>query len=271
MKKLMFAAAVAAGLAAFGDGIESANTVGYNTLDWMAKSTYYMMGAQFETAAGASLKLSEIDFGDLSAAPLFEEFFDEDMNIVGTAPQVQVANANSEGFIPYYFLKDGSETYGPGWVDGAGNPADPTIVAGLGFWFFNPSSNSPVVTTAGGVVGDASVEKTFDNTYRVLVNPYPVAVKLSEIDFDGITAASPLFENFFDEDMNIVGTAPQVQVPNASSEGFMPYYFLQDGSETYGPGWVDGAGNPADPTIPVGRGCWFKPNASTMTVTFTAP
>ena len=31
MKKLMFTAAVAAGLAAFGDGIESNNTVGYNT------------------------------------------------------------------------------------------------------------------------------------------------------------------------------------------------------------------------------------------------
>ena len=31
MKKLMFAAAVAAGLVAFGDGIESNNTVGYNT------------------------------------------------------------------------------------------------------------------------------------------------------------------------------------------------------------------------------------------------
>ena len=31
MKKLMFVAAVAAGLVAFGDGIESANTVGYNT------------------------------------------------------------------------------------------------------------------------------------------------------------------------------------------------------------------------------------------------
>ena len=145
MKKLMFAAAVAAGLVAFGEGIESANTVGYNTLDWMAKSTYYMMGAQFETAAGASLKLSEIDFGDLSAAPLFEEFFDEDMNIVGTAPQVQVPNASSEGFMPYYFLQDGSETYGPGWVDAVGNPADPTIPVGRGCWF-KPNASSMTVT-----------------------------------------------------------------------------------------------------------------------------
>ena len=269
MKKLMFVAAAAIAGSAF--CIESANTVGYSTLDWMSQSTYYMMGVQFETAAGASLKLSDLNFGDLSAAPLFEEFFDEDMNIVGTAPQVQVAKENMEGFTPYYFLKDGSETYGPGWVDGAGNPADPTVVAGIGFWFFNPSSASPVVTTAGGVVGDVSVEKTFDNSYRVLVSPYPVAVKLSDIDFDGITAASPLFENFFDEDMNIVGTAPQIQIAKSSMEGFTPYYFLQDGSETYGPGWVDGAGNPADPEIPVGRGCWFKSNATTMTVTFTAP
>ena len=33
MKKVMFAAAVAAGLVAFGEGLESNNTVGYNTAD----------------------------------------------------------------------------------------------------------------------------------------------------------------------------------------------------------------------------------------------
>ncbi len=148
MKKVMFGLAAAAAIAAFGDGIESANTVGYNTLNWMSQSTYYMMGVQFETAAGASLKLSDLDFGDLSAAPLFEEFFDEDMNIVGTAPQVQVAKENMEGFTPYYFLQDGSETYGPGWVDGAGNPADPEIPVGRGCWFKSNATTMTVTFTA---------------------------------------------------------------------------------------------------------------------------
>ena len=51
MKKLMFAAAVAAGLVAFGDGIESANTVGYQNKDARAKnvvliSTFYSIGTQ---------------------------------------------------------------------------------------------------------------------------------------------------------------------------------------------------------------------------------
>ena len=271
MKKLMFTAAVAAAGLAF--GIESANTVGYTTQDWMAKSTYYMMGGQFEAPDGTSIKLSSINFGDLSGAPTFAEFFDEDMNIVGSAPQVQIAFANREGFTPYYYLADGAaDMVSPSWVDDGGNPADPEIIAGLGFWFNNPVSNAPVVTTAGAIVDDAAVEKTFDNTYRVLVNPYPVATKLSEISFAGIAAAAPTFTEFFDEDMNIVGTAPQIQVPFANREGFTPYYYLSDGAaDMVSPSWVDDGGNPADPTIPVGRGCWFKPAASSMTVTFTAP
>ena len=248
MKKLMFAAAVAAGLVAFGDGLESQNTVGYTKQDFMAKSTYYMMGAQFETTTGTTLKLADLDFGDMSGAP----YFDEDLNFVSTAPQVQIAFANREGFMPYYYLADGAENMvDPGWVDGGGNPANPDLIAGIGFWFYNPVGNAPTITTAGAVVGDSSVEKTFDNTYRVLVNPFPVAAKLSDIDFGTIATGAPLF----DEDLAFVNTAAQIQIPFADREGFMPYYYLADGAANMvDPGWVDGGGNPADPEIPVGRG-----------------
>lgn len=265
MKKLMFTAAVAAGLAAFGTGIESANTVGYTKQDFMAKSTYYMMGSQFETAAGATLKLADLDFGDMTGAP----YYDDLEAFKRTAPQVQIAYADREGFAPYYFLADGAENLtDPGWVDATGNPANPDIIAGLGFWFYNPVSQAPSITTAGAVVGDSSVEKTFDNSYRVLVNPYPVATKLSDISFDGILAQAP----YYDDAEAFKATAPQIQIPYPDREGFAPYYFLADGAENLtDPGWVDATGNPADPEIPVGRGCWFKQSASSMAVTFTAP
>ncbi len=58
MKKLMFAAAVAAGLAAFGDGIESANTVGYQQ-----KAVRQFLSQQvctFDAVGGGGLDLQKL-------------------------------------------------------------------------------------------------------------------------------------------------------------------------------------------------------------------
>jgi hypothetical protein len=266
MKKLMFVAAIAAGFAAFGDGIESANTVGYNTLNFMAQSTFYMMGSQFETTDGAALKLSDLNFGDMTGAP----YFDDELNFVNTAPQVRIAFANQGGFTTYYFLSDGAANMiDPGWVDGGGNPVDPDVAPGIGFWFYNNVSATPVLTTAGAVPEDSPIERTFTSaSFRVLVNPFPVAAKLSDIDFGDIATTAP----YFDDELNFVNTATQIRIPFSSQGGFTTYYYLADGAANMiDPGWVDGGGNPVDPEIPVGRGCWFKPTSGSITVTFTAP
>ena len=262
MKKLMFTAAVAAagGLMA----IESANTVGYTTQAWMNKGTYYMMGMQFETTTGGSVKLNDIDFGDMTG-PLY----DTGNQFRTTAPQVQLAFADSEGVTAYYFLADGNATYdGPGWTDLNGTAANPDVSAALGFWYRNTTSTAPSFTTAGQVVPDSPFEKTFNASWRMLVNPFPVETKLSDIGFDGIAASAP----YYDGANAFRNTATAVQIPFADSEGFTTYYYLADGDATYtGPGWTDLNGTSVDPktiVIPAGRGCWFKP-ATAMTVTFT--
>ena len=112
------------------------NAVGYENLDWMA-ADYYMMGAQFENTSGGDLHLEDIDFGDLAAtAP----YFDYEDNFKKTAVQVQIANADKEGSLTYYFLADGNydEQSGigtPGWVDAGGVYANPTVPMGRGCWF----------------------------------------------------------------------------------------------------------------------------------------
>ena len=262
MKKLMFTAAVAAagGLMA----IESANTVGYTTQAWMNKGTYYMMGMQFETTTGGSVKLSEIDFGDMTGPA-----YDSGNEFLLTAPQIQLAFANTEGVTDYYFLSDGNATYtGPGWVDSLGNHADPDVSTALGFWYRNTTSTAPSFTTAGQVVPDSPFEKTFNASWRMLVSPFPVDTKLSDIDFGDINSTAPAY----DAGNQFMSTATAIQVPFANSEGFTDYYYLSDGNATYdGPGWVDSLGNNVDITkvvIPAGRGCWFKGNKA-LTVTFT--
>ncbi len=58
MKKLMFAAAVAAGFAAFGEGIESANTVGYGQSDLRNGAT--MVTPQFAPMSGNTISLDSL-------------------------------------------------------------------------------------------------------------------------------------------------------------------------------------------------------------------
>ena len=262
MKKLMFTAAVAAagGLMA----IESANTVGYTTQSWMNKGTYYMMGMQFETTTGGSVKLGDIDFGGMTGP-----FYDSNDEFLTTAPQIQLAFPNREGTTAYYFLADGNETYdGPGWTDQFGTAVNPDVSAALGFWYRNTTSTTPTFTMAGQVVPDSPFEKTFNASWRMLVNPFPVDTKLSDIGFDGIATSAPAYD---DADA-FHNTATAVQIPFADREGFTSYYYLADGNATYdGPGWTDKFGTNVDPAtivIPAGRGCWFRP-ATTMTVTFT--
>ena len=58
MKKVMFAAAVAAAGLAF--GIESANTVGYATVPSISDGQYVALGVQFENCAGGAIPVKDL-------------------------------------------------------------------------------------------------------------------------------------------------------------------------------------------------------------------
>ena len=228
----------------------------------MGQGVYYMMGGQFETVAGTDIKLSEITFDfNLDNVPTA----DRQGTFKTTAPQVQIAFADREGYTPYYFAKTAAKPNGT-WVNNGGSAADPTIGAGIGFWYRDQSATAPSFTFAGQVVPDSPWEKTFDTNYRMLVCPFPKAVALSEIAFDGIAVDAPTA----DRQGKFKATATQIQIPFADREGFTTYYFAKTAAKPEGT-WVNNGGSAVDATtitIPAGRGCWFKP-AKEMTVTFT--
>ena len=230
----------------------------------MGQGVYYMMGGQFETVAGADLKLSEITFGfNLDNVPVV----DRNGAFRTTAPQVQIAFADSEGYTAYYYVKTTAAAETGVWVTAAGRAADPTIGAGIGFWYRDQSATAPNFTFAGQVVPDSPWEKTFDSHYRMLVCPFPKEIKLSEIGFEGLVSDAPVV----DRNGAFRATATQVQVPFADTEGFTTYYYVKANASDEVGTWVTSAGraaNAAAITIPAGRGCWFKP-AHDMTVTFT--
>lgn len=140
-----------------------------------------MMGAQFENVNGTDLNLEEIEVGDLAATAPYYDGADEYKK---TAVQVQIANADSEGAQTYYFLADGNydESTGigtPSWVDEDGFYANPTVAAGIGYWFRNPLSAQPLVQTAANL--DEEFVKSLEQEIAIdpKDSPRVVALKMT--------------------------------------------------------------------------------------------
>jgi hypothetical protein len=120
MKKLMFAAAVAAGLVAFGDGIESSNSVGYNTADFTGK-TMVCVGVPFNSTGKTTFKL-----GDYTATG-----FDSSSDLLQT---IDPDTADGVDFYVYLDAATYGESLAGWWTDDLSEQVnDLTFDAGTGF------------------------------------------------------------------------------------------------------------------------------------------
>ena len=142
MKKLMFAAAVAAGLVAIGEGIESANVVGYNTVT--INKEYTILGIPFTGTTGAAMSIQD-------ALPYCEGMTKG--AAASAADSIQIMD--SEGnYVDYYMCNGkagkGTVTGGDGkWVkDGESVVTDAVIPAGKGAWFVRKSASLLNITIA---------------------------------------------------------------------------------------------------------------------------
>jgi len=263
MKKLMFTAAVAAGLAAF--GIESANTVGYTSKDVTA-GKFYLIGTQFDKAGSDSA--GSIDMNDLIklSSSIEAGLYDDDF---ATAPKISVMNA-AGGYESYYYISDGTDDNDDElgydcWCDAGGYELEDSakLALGKGFWFSSPST-SGTITTAGQVSEMASATLEFPaNKFTILCNPYPVAVALQSLT----TSATP---GLYDDDF---ATAPKISVMNAAG-GYESYYYISDGTDDNDDelginAWCDGGGYELDGTqIDAGAAFWISaPVAGSVTFT----
>ena len=263
MKKLMFTAAVAAGLAAF--GIESANTVGYTSKDVTA-GKFYLIGTQFDKAGSDSA--GSIDMNDLIklSSTLTAGTFADDF---ATAPKISVLNA-AGGYISYYYISDGTDDNDDDlgydcWCDDYGYELTDSakLTLGKGFWFSSPSA-SGTITTAGQVSEVSSVTLNFlADKFMILCNPYPVAVPLQSL----ATTATP---GTFADDF---ATAPKISVLNAAG-GYVSYYYISDGTDENDDdlgfnAWCDDYGYELEGTqIDAGAAFWISAPAA-GSVTFT--
>ena len=180
MKKLMFVAAVAAGLVAFGDGIESANTVGYQAKDLtfgdndFVVQTFLPMG---KTATTTKL-------GDISVT---EDWDALNGDYIATLTSAGANSAEYTYLIAAYATVLGGT--GAGWylaeevndgdVSTSGCQDDVVLPYAEGFLAFNNSGAK--LQFAGEVVaGDTELATTYgDNAFSG--NASPVDITLADL------------------------------------------------------------------------------------------
>ena len=262
MKKLMFAAAVAAGLAAFGDGIESSNTVGYNTVT--INKEYTILGIPFTGTTGAAMSIQD-------AVPYSAGMTKGAASTAADAIQIM----DSEGNYVDYFMcngKAGKATVDGGdgkWVkSGEVTVSTATMPAGTPFWYVSKNYSTPyTITVAGQVLSTDSSQTPLNVTYQLIANPYPCDLPLN----NGI----PYVEGMTKGAASTAADSVQIM----DNDGNYVDYFMCNGKAgkatvSGGDGkWVK-SGEVAVTTdaLPAGKGAWFvRKSGSLANITIVNP
>ena len=191
MKKLLFAAALAASLTGLAD-VTSANTVGYVNRS-VEPGVYYMVAAQFE------------DVGSDSAADLNKVFNmtnlkASDYDHQGTkAPCIMLRVGSGYKFLYYIndaFDADDNPVAGDVWADdGYVLTAEQALALGDGFWFLAPEDafdGEASISVAGQVSSATELGKNFNGSaegyYSIVANTFPTATDLRDVKTTGLMA-----------------------------------------------------------------------------------
>ena len=137
MKKLMIAAAAAVCGSVF--ALESANVVGYNTVNPEYTSIMY------------SVTFSAVGGGDIAIEDIQANFAEDD--------EIQVSWMDEDGYIQFdqYFFKNALGTIYPknGWYDGDDNfVEDPITSVGQGFWLIAQGYDEVTLTETSPLVNN---------------------------------------------------------------------------------------------------------------------
>ena len=254
MKKLMFAAAVAAGLVAIGDGIESNNTVGYYESESAFRTGNTMYTPMFAGVGDAEYSIQDIK-------PVGSVVPDGSSSAKAITLQKLTATGGMDGYLYYwmdYYDDDDEETY-YGWRrPGSGALALITFKAGEAFWLKMPTTANCTLQFNGEVrKGNSYILLRQGNT--AVGNPLPVTINVTDI--------VPVGDNIPDGSSSTKAITLQKLTATGGMDGNLYYwmdYYDDDDEETYY-GWRrPGSGTLCNMTLAPGEGVWVKcPNATT--------
>ncbi len=238
MKKLMFAAAVAAGLVAFGDGLESANYVGYTTATSGSDNNFIAVPFNAVGYNTADIQQIQISDGGNNSIGWGTETF----SIWEGVPTV----ADGSEFIyydPSMDLSGQATTYY--WGDAAGAKASFSIAPGQGV-VVNSASDLSFTTSGQVPTGTVSFTSIADNNFTGNPFPQPIDIQAISISDGGNNSIGWGTETF-----SIWEGVPTVAV-GSEFIYYDPSMDLSGEATTYY--WGDAAGAKATYSIPAGQG-----------------
>ena len=170
--------------------VESANTVGYTT-QAITADQWYMVGIQFQEVGSATAAININDLLQLSGVSACAwSARDTD------APQIQYLDGSMYAF--YYYINNGrnADRTPVGhdcWVNQGYIVTDATPL-GEGFWLQFPAASvgaNASFTVKGEVKAGVATSVNFTaNTWKIMSNPFPVAIDLSKVTTTGVEACS---------------------------------------------------------------------------------
>ena len=190
MKKLVTAACALAAAMALADGVESANTVGYTTVNLTA-GKWYMIGIQFQDIGGGAIKLDDlIKLSGVTASTWEDQ----------ETKAIEIQYWNGGNYDHLYYISDayayGTETeLGKDcWALDGVESSDFAKTPGEGFWLHATTAaigQNATLTVKGEVKDAESATVSFTaNRWKIISNPFPVAIDLNDVVTSGVTAST---------------------------------------------------------------------------------
>ena len=265
MKKLIFAAAIAAGMGAF--ALESANVVGYANKN-AESGKFLILGAQFEQVSDGSMSIDGLITG------VSETALDDNGLFKTTAAQIQIPNG--VGYTTRFYLADGWYEKGnddwaqkAGWCDEDGLIVADELTPGEAVWLKDPNGDANVMI-AGAVPSEKTTTVSCPAEFALRANVYPMPITLNS---SSMVVSGAAVVNI-DDNGAFKLTAPQIQIPNGV--GYTTRWYVADawydkGNDEWAQkaGWCDEDGLLVSDIIPVAQGFWTKGVSSAFSLTFS--
>ena len=247
MKRLMFAAAVAAGMGAF--ALESANIVGFNT-DTITATKFNMVSVPFEGTDGNGFKINDCLSG---------------LNLVGTdsaftADQIQIWDAATGAYDNWYYYNN-NDQYTGWWDVKTGEKLFESVYpnglpAGSAFWYKSAAAatQNGSVTVADQVPEAEAVDvEILKGKFNMVAYPWPMGFKLNDanaVSWAGATGTDSAF------------TADQIQIWDAATGAYENWYYYNN-NDQYTGWWDVKTGEKLFESVypnglPAGKPFWYK-------------
>ena len=238
MKKLMFAAAVAAGLVAFGDGIESANSVGYTTSTSGSDNNFITV--PFNAVGYNTADIQQIGISDGGAGGI--GWGTETFSVWAGVPTV-VEGSDYFYYDPSMDVSGEETTYY--WGDASGEKASFSIAPGQAV-VVNCSEDLSFTTSGDVPMTTVSFTTIADNNFTG--NPFPQTIDIQAISISDDNAGTI---GWGTETFSVWEGVPTV-VSGSDFFYYDPSMDVSGEATTYY--WGDAAGAKATYSIPAGQG-----------------